>query len=188
MSEEKSIEKLYIESAGKLRACLPKFILFLGIAYIIWFIGTTYFIPISRGIFIGAIAATRLDSVLILTVVLIFIVASFLEISHVADSIAGLTLAYMTRNENNVDPIRFRKMRRTFRTVLFIIPFGVAFAIFGNLLDQISNLFGMIIPIIIVVWVVVAAVLLTMVLGAELEETAKVFAEGIRKRRTQKPS
>jgi len=188
MVEEKSIEKMYIESAGKLRACLPKFIIFLGFAYVIWFIGTTYFIPVSRGVFIGAIEATRLDSILILTVVLIFLIASFLEIGHVSDACAGLALAYMEHNENAVDPIRFRKMRRAFKTVAYVIPFSVAFVIFGNLLTQINNLFGIVIPVVIVIWVVVAAVLLTMVLGAELEETAKAFAEKMSKKKTQKPS
>jgi len=188
MVEDKSIEKMYIDSAGKLRACLPKFIIFLGFAYIIWFIGTTYFIPVSRGVFIGAIEATRLDSVLILVVVLVFITASFLEITHVADACAGLSLAYMTHNEDTVNHVRFRKMRRAFRTVLYIIPFGVAFLIFGNLLNQINTLFSTVIPIVIVIWLVVGSVLLAMVLGVELEETAKAFSEKMRKKKAQKPS
>jgi hypothetical protein len=186
MSEEKNVEKVYLESVGKLRACLPKFIIFLGVAAIIWLISTTYFIPLSRGVFVGAIEAARLDSILILTMVIIFLIASFLEIGHVADACTGLILSYIVHKENNIDSIRFRKMRRAFRTTFYIIPFCVAFFIFGNFLEQIDPLFNTIIPIAIVIWAVVAAVLLTMVLGAELEESARAFVEAIEKMRKKK--
>jgi uncharacterized protein YacL len=182
MGTEKTLEEVYIKSARKLRTSLPKFVIFLGIAYLIWLIGTSFFIPLSHGKSLGAVEVVSLDSLIILAAVLSLIFASFVEIRKVADGCAGLAVAYVTHGENKVEEVRLSQLKRSFRNIGYTIPFVVAFFIFSKLLEQINPLLIIIIPILIAVWVVIAAVLLAMVLGLEIEAAAKQFADRIEKR------
>lgn len=180
MSDGNSIEEIYISSAKKLRASFPKFVIFLGLAYSVWLIGTTFFIPLSKGAFIGAVEAARIDSLILLGAVLALLFASFAEIKSVADACAGLVTSYIGHG-SKIEEVRLRKVKRTFRITGYIIPTTVSYLIFSNLIEQIYPLLNTIIPIVIAVWVVVASILLAMVLGLELEEAAKVFGERLKK-------
>ena len=182
----KSLEELYLDSAKKLRTSLPKFVIFIGVAYLIWLVGTTFFIPLSLGAFIGAIEASSLDSLIILAAVLLLLIGSFIEIRNVADATAGIVVSYVLPRNTNVEEVRLRQFRRCFRSVGYVIPFVISFLIFKDLLEQIHPLLNVIIPVIIAVWVVIAAILLAMIMGLEIEESARIFAERVEKRLSKK--
>jgi hypothetical protein len=186
---ENSVEEMYLNSAKKLRASLPKFVIFLGTAYLIWLIGTTFFIPLSNGVFIRAVETAKLESFVILAAVLALIFVSFLEIRKVSDACAGLLASYITHRESKIDEIRLRQLRRSFLNVGYLIPTGISFLIFADLLNQINPFIVQIVPVIFGVWIVVSAVFLAMVLGLEIEESARVLSEsieGIRKKIVEK--
>jgi len=183
----KTVEEVYISSAKKLRTSLPKFVIFIGMAYLIWLVGTTFIIPLSMGNLIGAIETIRLDSITILAAVILLIIGSFIEIRSVADAAAGIIVSYVLPRNSNAEEVRLRQFRRCLRSIGYVIPFTVSFLIFGDLLRQINPLLNTIIPVIIGVWVVVAAILLAMVMGLEIEESARIFAEKIEKRLLKKP-
>ncbi|MBS3055272.1 MAG: hypothetical protein J4452_02140 [Candidatus Aenigmarchaeota archaeon] len=179
---EKSVEELYISSARNLRANFPKFVVFLGMAYIVWLIGTTFFIPLNKGQFLGAIEASRLDSIIILAAVVVLLFASFIEIGNVSDGVAGMIVAYILHGSTKIDDLRLRKMKRTFRTVFYIFPVTVAFLIFSNLLNDINPLTVTLWPIFVVIWTVIGAVMMTIVVGSEVEEAARAFTDKMKKK------
>ena len=179
---DRSVEDLYISSAKKLRANFPKFVVFLGMAYVIWLIGTNFFIPLNRGQFLGAIEASRLDSIVVLAAVVALLFASFIEIGYVSDGIAGMIVAFILHGSTAVDELRLRKMKRTLRTVFYIFPIIVTFLILGDLLQQVSPLIGTVWPIVVVIWTVIGAVMLTIVLGSEVEEAARMFTDKMEKK------
>jgi len=176
---DKTIEEIYLNSAKKLRASLPKFVIFLGIAYLIWLIGTTFFIPTSNGVFIKSIGTAKLESFIILAAVLVLIFLSFIEVRKVSDACAGLVASYITHRESKVQEIRFRQLRRSFLNIAYLIPAGVAYLIFFELLNQINPLIVQIVPVLFGIWIVIAAIFLAMVLGLEIEESARVLTERI---------
>jgi hypothetical protein len=183
----KTVEEMYIDSAKRLRASLPKFVIFIGVAYLIWIIGTTFIIPFNEGNFIGTIEAIRLDSITILAAVLLLLIGSFVEIKNVADAAAGIIVSYVLPRNSEVEEVRLRQFKRCFSSVGYIIPFTISFLIFNDLLNQINPLLNVIIPVIIAVWIVLAAVILAMIMGLEIEESARIFAEKIEKRLLKKP-
>jgi len=182
MSEKNSVEEIYIISARKIRTSLPKFILFIGMAYVVWLVGTTFFIPLSQGAFIGAVEAIRLDSLIMLASVIILIIASFIEMRNLADGCAGMFSSFVVRRGSKVENIRFIQLRRSFRNIGYVIPFTVTSLIFSGLFEQIHPWLNTIIAVIIAIWIVVAATLLAMVLGLEIEESARLFAERVERR------
>lgn len=180
MAEEKSIGEVYLESAKRLRASLPKFVIFMGTAYLIWLIGTTFLV--KHGTFIGAIEAAKLESLAVLAATLVLILASFIEIREVADSMTGITISFIANRESKFKDVRFLQLRRAFRNIGYIVPFIVSSFMFSNILGQIHPLINLVVPVLIAVWVVVALVTLAMVLGIEIEESAREFKEKLERR------
>lgn len=178
---EDSVEEMYLNSAKKLRASLPKLVVFLGIAYLIWLVGTTFFIPLSNGIFIRAIETAKLESFVIIVAVIVLIFVSFLEVRKVSEACAGLVACYITHRESKIEEVRFRQLRRSLLNIGYLIPVIVAYVIFSDLLSQINVFFVQIILVAIGIWVVVGAILLAMVLGLEIEESARTLGERIEK-------
>lgn len=175
-------DEIYLDSARKLRANLPKFVIFLGVAALLWLIGTYFVVPLGKGGKIGSVDTYRLDFLILLAATLVLIVAAFLEISIVSDSLAGLVASYITHREARIEEVRLRKIKRSFRTAAYIIPIVVSYLLFAGYLEKIYPPLNIVIPVIIVIWVVVAAILLCMVLGVELEEASRLFADTIEKR------
>lgn len=176
------VEKLYIESAKKLRSSLPKFTIFLGMAYIIWVIATTFFLPLANGKFIKSIEASRLESFVVLSSIAILIFFSFLEGRNVADALAGMITAYLVHRKGNVEEMRLRRIRRPLLNIFYLISFSVAFFIFSGVIEQIYPFFNQIIMVLIGIWVVISLILIAMVMGLEIEESARLFAESIERK------
>ncbi len=185
MPNSNNVEEIYLEAVKKLRASFPKFVIFLGLAYIVWLLYSNFFFQLSKEKSIGNVEIARLDSLLIISAVIILIFASFVEIKNVADSCAGLVTSYIS-SSGKIEEIRVRKVKRAFRTTFYILPFTIAYIIFSNLLEQIFPLLITIIPLAIVIWVFIASILLAMVLGLELEVAANNFIKRLRKIKPEK--
>jgi len=176
------VEALYISSVKKLRASFPKFVIFLGIGYSLWLLATTFLLPLGKGSFVGSVEIARLDNIIVLAAVLVFVIASFVEMKNVAEASADLVISYIS-HRGSVEQVRIDRVRRAFSITLFILPFTVAYFMFSKLLEQINPLLNTIIPIGMVIWVVVASILLAMVLGLELEEAASAFVKKLKRKK-----
>lgn len=148
----------------------------------LWLIGTSFIVPLGKGEKIGTVDIYRLDFLIILAATLVLIVVAFLEAGALADSLAGIVASYITHRKAPIEEVRLRKIKRSFRTAAHIVPFIVAYLLFTSYIEKIYPLLNIIIPIVIVIWIVVAAILLCMVLGVELEEAGRLFAETMEKR------
>jgi len=131
---------------------------------------------------IGSLDTHKIEFIVLLAATLVLIAAAFLEVGVVADSLAGLVASYITHRESPIEEVRMRKIKRSFRTTAYILPMVVSYLMFADYIDKIYPLMNIVLPVLIVVWVVVAAILLCMVLGVELEEASRLFAETIEKR------
>jgi hypothetical protein len=174
-------EEAYLASAKQLKISLPKFVIFLGIAYLIWVLVTTFFIPLAEGVFIGRVEALKLESLLTLAVIFTLIALSFIEMKNIADASANLLVFYMSGYSPT--GIRVEKLRTSLRTLFLLVPFIFSYLMFKPLFQQINPTINLLLPIGVMIWTIVALVLFTMVLGLEIEEAAKTFVEKIRKKK-----
>jgi len=174
-------EEAYLASAKQLKVSLTKFITFIGIAYLIWVLVTTFFIPLAEGVFIGKIEALKLESLLTLAVIFTLIALSFVEMKNIADASANLLVFYVS--SSSPTEIRVEKLRTSLRTLFLLIPFVFFYLMFKPLFQQINPTINLLLPIGIMIWTIVALVLFAMVLGSEIEEAAKVFVEKIKKKK-----
>lgn len=149
-------------------------------AFIIWLITTKFFIPLSGNVLVGNIEALKIESLVALISIISLVILSLVESRKVANALAGLLISYLSGEE--IEVMRFKKLRVAFQSLIYTIPTYTSFIIFSKIIEQVSPFLNSIIPIVIIVWVVIAFFILALVLGAEIEEMAKKFIE-IRKKK-----
>ncbi len=179
MSEHKA-EDIYISSARKLRSSLPKFVIFLGSAFLVWMIGTLLLIPLGIGVHIGSIEAEKIINVIVIVAIIILIFGSYREIKDVADAAAGFVTYYVGNGRTKVHSTRIEKLKKTFRSLAYVILVSILFLIFKSLLDSVHPALAGIVVILISVWAIVAIITVVMAMSSEVEEAARAFTKELK--------
>ena len=175
-------EKLYLESARKLRSSLPKFAIFLGMAYTIWLLSTTFILPMNNGKFLKNIEVPKLENFIVLSSISVLLFFSLIEGKRSAEALAGLIAVYLVHKEGSVEDIRIARIKRPISNIFYIISMSVAFLMFGGVMQQINPLINQMVGVGLGIWVVISLILIAMAIGIEIEESARIFAESLEKR------
>jgi hypothetical protein len=181
MPRTQKVENVYLESAKKLRASLPKFFVFLGAAFLVWIFGSALLIPLGTGVFLGGVETSKIINLLVLGSLVVLIITSFREIKNVANSLAGLALYYIGGNSNN-EKLRLQKLQSTFRSFSYVILAAVFFILFRGFLLEIHPALAGIVVILLAIWAIVSLYAVVMAMSGEIEEAASSFAERIEQR------
>ena len=182
LKERNGTEEIYISSAKKLRESLPKFVIFLGTAFFIWLFGYILLVPLGEGIFIGNIAVTKINTLIIGAAIIVLIVSSFREIRNVADAFAGIITYYISGENKIVGRLRLIKLQGTLRSFAYVILVSLLFLMFRGVLDTIHPALSGLVLITLVIWAIFAIYMVVMALSGEAEEAAKELAKKIEKR------
>jgi len=188
--ENNSLEKVYIESAKKLRASLPKFAVSLVAVILIWLFGSMLFIPLGKDLTLGGIEVSQIINLIILITITILIFDSFYEIKNTADAISGFIVYYVSSEHNGISQTRIKKWKKVLRMLAYVILISFFFLLFNPLLEQIHPALSGVVLILIVIAAVIVLFMLVMVMGTEIEETAREFAARFEKpprRKLKKP-
>lgn len=178
----KTVDRIYIDSAKKLRSALPKFVILLGAAFLIWMFGTTLLIPLGTGILMDNIETSKIINLIVIAAVSVLIFTSFREIRDIADSCAGYVTYYIGNEKNRIKKDRMEKLQRTFRGLAYVIFVSLVFLMFRSVLGQIHPALAGIMVIIITIWTIVSLYGMVMALGSEIEEATKVFVKETKKK------
>ena len=181
MAEQK-VEDIYIASARKLRTSLPKFVIFMGAAFLIWMIGSLILIPLGAGVNIGSIEAGRVINIIVIGAIIILIVSSFKEIRDVADASAGFVTYYVGSGRTKIPSGRIEKLQKAFRSLAYVILVSLLFIIFKTILDGIHPALAGIVVILIAIWAIIAIITVVMAMSNEVEEAARAFTEDLEAR------
>jgi uncharacterized protein with PQ loop repeat len=178
------VEEVYLESAKKLRASLPKFVIFLITAFLIWLFASILLIPLGRGIYIGDIETSKIASLITIITILVLLFGSFKEIKSVADASAGFVAYYIGKDE--IDDIRLKKLRGSFRSLAYVLLVSILFMLFKSVLEQIHPALPGIGYIVIVIWAFISLAGVVFTMSSEIEEATKTFVEEIERRPRKK--
>lgn len=174
-------EELYLESTKKVRTSLPKFVIFLGAALLVWIVGSILLIPLGQGIMIYGIEASKVINLIVIATIIAFVFATFREIRILADACAGFVM-YYAGNNKPVDKRRIDKLKGAFRSLSYVILISLIFVMFKSLLDAVHPALAGIAVIVIAVWVIISLYSVVMVMGSEIEEAARVFADELERK------
>ena len=186
MKDENSIEEVYLDAAKKLRTSLPKFIVFISSAILIWLFGTVVFIPLTAGIKIYEVESSRIINLILILALILLIILSFNEIRNVSDACAGFVAYYIGSEREKISKQRLLRLQRSFSNLANILLVSFFFLLFKPLLDQIHSALAGIVLIVIIIWAIVALISVAMVLGSEIEEAAIKFSKILEKRMKKK--
>jgi hypothetical protein len=182
MPKEISVGEVYFKSTEKLRAALPKFIIFLGTASLMWLFGVSIFLPLSEGILLGDLEASAIVNLILIVTIIILCIGSFREVRATADAIAGFVIFYVGRERSKVSELRLMKLRGVFRSLAYVMLASVVFLMFKGALGQIHPLLPGMGVILLVIWAIISLYSVGMAVGSEVEEAARIFAKDVEKR------
>ncbi len=183
-----NIEKIYLDAAKKLRKGLPKFIVLISSALLIWIFGITVFLPLAEGITIGEIETSRLVSLIIIIALIVLIVLSFGELRSISDACAGFVAYYIGSEREKISKERFLRLQRSFSNLANVLLASFFFIFFKPLLDKMHAAISGIVLIVLIIWAIISLVSVSMVLSNEIEEAAMRFAEVLEKRMKKRKS
>ncbi len=181
MQKHKSTEDVYLSSASKLRASLPKFVVFLGATFLVYMFGSVLLIPLGQGVFLGGIETSKLVNFIIIIALSALILTSFREIRDVATALAGFVTYYVGNGGSKIHPTRLQKLQTTFRSFAYVILVSIFFMLFRPVLYEVHPALPGIAVIIIALWAIIALYGVVMVMGGEIEEAANSFTERLEK-------
>lgn len=177
-----NIEEVYIDSAKRLRKSLPKFIVLISSALLIWIFGMVVFIPLTEGVRVLDIDTSRLVNLIIIFSLVLLIVLSFGEIKNISYACAGFVAYYIGSERAKITDQRLLRLRRSFMNLADVLLASFFFILFKPLLEQLHSALAGIVLIILIIWAIIALVSVAMVLGSEIEEAAIKFTEILEKR------
>lgn len=177
-----SIEEVYIDSAKRLRKSLPKFIVLISSALLIWIFGMVVFIPLTEGVRILDIDTSRLVNLILIFALILLIVLSFSEIKNISHACAGFVAYYIGSEREKISEQRLLRLRRSFTNLADVLLASFFFILFKPLLEQLHSALAGIVLIVLIIWAIVALVSVAMVLGNEIEEAAIKFTEALEER------
>jgi hypothetical protein len=176
------VEKVYLNALHKLRTSLPKFIIFLGATFLVWYFGVLLLIPLGKDIFIGDVEASKIVNLILIATLIVLIFSSFREIREVADSLAGIVIYYTSKNGTSINTLRIKKLSSTFRSLVYVLLASFLFLVFKSLLDTIHPALAGMIVIAISIWAIIALYGVVMAVGSEIEEASKFFIKDLEKK------
>ncbi len=182
MVKKNRIEEIYLNSANKLRSSLPKFIIFLGAAFMIWIFGTVLLIPLGQGVFVSNVEASKVINVIVVSSMIVLIFIAFREIKNIAEAAAGFVTYYIGNGKHDTVEMRLGKLERTFRSLAYVIFASLIFLMFRPVFDLVHPAAAGIIVILIAIWAIVSIYTVVMAMSGEVEEAARTFADDMKKR------
>ncbi len=188
MPGKRKVVDVYLESARKLRASLPKSIIFLGAAMLIWLFGTNILIPLGTGVLIYDTETSKIINLIVIVSIFVMISATFREIREVADASAGFVIYFVGNGRKSVDETRLHKLRKTFRNLSYVILASIVFLIFKPILDGIHPALAGIVLVVISIWTIISLYAVVMAMSSEIEEAATSFSENLEKQIKKKKS
>lgn len=181
MARRNNIEDVYINSARKLRAGLPKSAIFLGAAALIWLFGTNILIPLGENVFIYGTESSKIINLIVIISIFVMIATSFREIRDVADAAAGFVTYFVGNGKRSVEETRLNKLRKTFRNLSYVILAAIVFLMFKPVLDGFHPALSGIVVVLISIWSVVSLYAVVMAMSGEIEEAAVHFSKNLEK-------
>ncbi len=141
------------EAKGDLTKGLPKLILLLGFAIIIWIIGAQIIAPIGRALFVFGFEFVRIIRWITLFFVALFVLGALVEIRRVADGLgAMITYGLMKMKPGKETTKTVRKVQEVVRAFLYVIVIIWVFMLIRPMLVMFHPVLAGIAALIIAVW------------------------------------
>lgn len=180
-------EELLAESRREMYDSIPKIIVGVAIAFLIWLFGVLIFLPLARMLgdpfLFGLIGFASLISGIILIALVIIFFGIFKEVLDVTDAFAGYAAAAYSRSETSDEKVE--RYRGAFRGIAYVLVAVFAFLFFLPFLAGIIPVLAGIVLVILVLWAILVLFRAGKLFSGEIEQWAASFTQKVETRRQE---
>lgn len=175
-----SDDKISTESRKELRDSLPKLVVYVGIAILIYLFSLYVFIPLSGGIAIGKISVTSLISLIGILAILVLVLKSIKEIKDICDAIGWFIAASFGREGAHEEEVKHYQL--AVRRVVYVFVVVAGFMFIGSLLSEFSEAATGLLLIVVFLWSIYMLYSAGMAISKEAEASANELVDKVEKK------
>lgn len=182
-------EEIYIESKREIADSLPKIIVEIVIAFLIWLFAVYIFIPLAGTLgdptFLGLIGLQPLISAIVIVALIIIFLAILKEIIDVTNAIAGYaTLAF---SKGEVSEEKLERYQTGFRLIGYVLLAVIAYLFFLPLIAGVIGVLAGVVLVLLVIWAIIVLFQAGRIFSVEIEQKAADFSKRVEKLKEATP-
>ncbi len=181
-------EELLAESRREMYDSIPKIIVGVAIAFLIWLFGVLIFQPLAGMLgdpfIFGLIGLKSLISGIILIALVFIFIGIFKEVLDVTDALAGYAAAAYSKADTPDEKVG--RYRRAFRGIAYVLLAVIAFLFFLPFIAGIIPVLAGIILVILVIWAVFVLFRTGRLFSGEIERWAADFTRKVESERQER--
>jgi hypothetical protein len=183
-------EEIYTESRREIADSLPKIIVEIVIAFLIWLFAVYIFIPLAGSLgdptFLGLIGLQPLISAIVIVALIIVFLAILKEIIDVTDAVAGYaTLAF---SKGEVSDEKLERYQTGFRLIGYVLLAVLAYLFFLPLIAGVLGVLAGVILVLLVIWAIIVLFQAGRIFSVEIEQKAVDFSKRVEKLKETTPA
>jgi len=172
-----------IESKREIYDSLPKLVVYVSIAILIYLFAILVFMPLGKGFEIVSVSTATIISAIAIIAILILLWRSSREIKDLCNAVGGLIAINVDKEASDEEVAHYRK---AVKGIVYVFAVVIAFLFIGSLLTEISGGVAGILLIAIFLWAVCTLYSAGMAISAEIESAANEMAQKLEKSATRK--
>jgi hypothetical protein len=182
-------EEIYTESKREIADSLPKIIVEIGIAFLIWLFAVYIFIPLAGTLgdptFLGLIGLQPLISAIVIVALIIIFLAILKEIIDVTNAVAGYaTLAF---SKGEVSEEKLGRYQTGFRLIGYVLLAVIAYLFFLPLIAGVIGALAGVVLVLLVIWAIIVLFQAGRIFSVEIEQKAADFSKKVEKLKETTP-
>ncbi|WP_067047045.1 hypothetical protein [Methanofollis ethanolicus] len=182
-------EEIYTESRREIADSLPKIIVEIVIAFLIWLFAVYIFIPLAGSLgdptFLGLIGLQPLISAIVIVALIIVFLAILKEIIDVTNAVAGYaTLAF---SKGEVSEAKLERYQTGFRLIGYVLLAVLAYLFFLPLIAGVLGVLAGVVLVLLVIWAIIVLFQAGRIFSVEIEQKAVDFSKRVEKLKEATP-
>lgn len=154
MAASEKAREAYLKAVREIRDSVPKILINVGIAVLIWALTRYAFIPISRDYLLFNIPLPQLIGLVMLIAVAILVLGVIREILDITDAAAAYAAYTIGAVRGEVAEEELENYRTGFRGIVYVIIVVLVFILFRDFLNILHPLLSAVLLIVVVIWAV----------------------------------
>ncbi len=182
MSVSEKAREVYLQAVRELRDSVPKIVINIGIAVLIWVFTKYIFIPVSREYLLFGIPLPQLISLIMLVAVTILVLGILREIFDIVDALAAYCAYELGSAQKEVTDEELENYKIGFRGIVYVIVVALIFLLFRDFLNVLHPVLSAVVLLIVAVWAVLTLMRSGKAFSRIVEYYAKEWAEKLEAR------
>ncbi|WP_298667152.1 hypothetical protein [uncultured Methanofollis sp.] len=183
-------EEIYTESRREIVDSLPKIIVEIVIAFLIWLFAVYIFIPLAGSLgdptFLGLIGLQPLISGIVIIALIIVFLAILKEIIDVTNAVAGYATLAFSKGEVSDD--KLERYQTGFRLIGYVLLAVVAYLFFLPLIAGVLGVLAGVVLVLLVIWAIIVLFQAGRIFSVEIEQKAVEFSKRVEKLKETPPA